>query len=157
MGGGEAFLLCSFFSIRIGGGAFSLFEGFLLLFLHVGAFFLYVLLLRGIFQNVGAFLLLFSPHLSLWAPFFWFLPPPYKKFLRVPMPACPLTPIGNMQCNHSLTTSCHFRDIVSKYFLIYISVWLTTFKFPKMERKHHYLTQNIVFFLFMASIFIGNQ
>ena len=71
------------------------------------------------------------------------------------MSVCPLTPMSNMQYNRSLTASCHFRDIlklVTKHFLIYISIWLTTFIFPKTERKQHFLTQNIVFLLFIFSL-----
>ena len=65
--------------------------------------------------------------------------PPLPKYRRGLMPACPLTPISSMQYNHSLTASCHFRDIlkiVTKYFLIYIFAWLTIFKIRKLNENN---------------------
>ena len=110
----EAFLLC--FSCE-GGGAF--------------------------FHLLKAFLLLFF---SMWECCFWFYrdpfwlaPPPLPKFWWGLMPACPLTPMSSMQYNHSLTASCHFRDIlkiVTKYFLIYIFAWLTIFKIRKRNENN---------------------
>ena len=89
----------------------------------------------GFFHLLKAFLLLFF---SRWGCCFVFMgtlfglpPPPYQNFGGGLMPACPLTPMSNMQYNHSLTASCHFRNIlkiVTMYFLIYIFSWLTIFK-----------------------------
>ena len=67
------------------------------------------------------------------------LPHPLPKFRRGLMPACPLTPMSSMQYNHSLTASCHFRDIlkiVRKHFLIYIFAWLTIFKIRKRNENN---------------------
>ena len=130
----KAFLLlffpCRAFLLRFSPLFFSPFKGL------SATFFLYV----------EAFLLCFSPYGGLFFPFkccfatffsmcgccfcfdgetFFGLPPPphLPNFWQVPMPACPLTPMSNMQYNHSLTASCHFCDIlkiVTKYFLIYI-------------------------------------
>ena len=138
------------------GDFFHYLKVFLLLFFHVGAVFL---LLWGPYHHLNAFLLLFSVCWGLFAmsfflcyffvhvgvlfcfigALFW-LSHPLPKFWRGPMSVCPLAPMSNMQYNHSLTASCHFRDIlkiVTKHFLIYISIWLTTFIFPKTERKQH--------------------
>ena len=89
-----------------------------------------------------AFLLLFSPCGSVVFGFMgtlFSLPHPLPKFRRGLMPACPLTPMSSMQYNHSLTASCHFRDIlkiVRKYFLIYIFAWLTIFKIRKRNENN---------------------
>ena len=86
------------------------------------------LLLGGPFHRLKAFLLLFFLCGGLVGVVFVFigtlfgLPTPLPKFRRGFMPACPLTPMSNMQYSHSLTASCHFRDIlkiVTKYFLFF--------------------------------------
>ena len=94
-----------------GGGFFPPFEGLsATFFLHVGVLFL-----------------------VLWGC------PPIPKFWWGLKPACPLTPMSSMQFNHSLTASCHFRDIlkiVKKYLLTYIFAWLTIFKIRKRNENN---------------------
>ena len=77
--------------------------------------------------------------LVLWGPFLACPTYPLPKFRRGLMPACPLIPMSSMQYSHSLTASCHFRDIlkiVRKYFLIYIFAWLTIFNIRKRNENN---------------------
>ena len=106
------FSLCQgLFATFGGGGFFPPFEGLsATFFLHVGVLFL-----------------------VLWGC------PPIPKFWWGLKPACPLTPMSSMQFNHSLTASCHFRDIlkiVKKYLLTYIFAWLTIFKIRKRNENN---------------------
>ena len=139
-------------------GLFSLFEGpFATFFSFWGTFSPFKGLSATFFLYVEAFFLRFScgesfflPFLllffSMWECCFWFyggtlfsLPHPLPKFQRGLMPACPLTPMSSMQYNHSLTASCHFRDIlniVRKYLLIYSFAWLTIFKIRKRNENN---------------------
>ena len=126
------------------GGPFSPFKGLsATFFLYVEAFFpMFFLWGEVFFYLLKAFLLLFSPCGSVVFGFMgplFSLPHPLPKFRRGLMPACPLTPMSSMQYNHSLTASCHFRDIlkiVRKYFLIYIFAWLTIFKIRKRNENN---------------------
>ena len=112
-------LFATFFLWGGGGGFFPPFEGLsATFFLHVGVLFLF-----------------------LWGPFSACPPPPTK--ISAGAHACVslkrLTPMSNMQHSHSLTASCHFRDIlkvVIMYFLIYIFAWLTTFKIRKRNENN---------------------
>ena len=116
------------------GGLFWPFKGLsATFFLYVEAFLLRFSCGGASFHLLKAFLLLFF---SIWGRCFCFygdffsFPPPLPKCRRGLMPACPLTPMSNMQHSHSLTASCHFRNvlkIVTNYFLIYIFAWLTIF------------------------------
>ena len=120
----KAFLLLFFSMWRPFLLRFSCVEGFLppfeglsvTFFLHVGVLFL-----------------------VLWGPFLACPTYPLPKFRRGLMPACPLIPMSSMQYSHSLTASCHFRDIlkiVRKYFLIYIFAWLTIFNIRKRNENN---------------------
>ena len=114
------------------GGPFSPFKGLsATFFLYVTMWrpFCYVFLVGGFFHLLKAFLLLFSPCGGVVFVFMGTLfgLPPLPKFWHRLMPACPLTPMSNMQYSHSLMASCHFRNIlkiVTNYFLIYIFAWL---------------------------------
>ena len=125
------------------GGPFSPFKDLSATFFSMWRPFCYVFLMgEAFFHLLKAFLLLFF---SMWGCCFCFygdpfwLAPALPKFRRGLMPACPLTPMSKMQYNHSLTASCHFRDIlkiVTKYFLIYIFAWLTIFKIRKRNENN---------------------
>ena len=129
----KAFLLlffpCRAFLLRFS-PLFSPFKGLSATFFSMWRLFCYVfLLMGGFFFHLNVVLLLFSlcvgvVFVLMGSPFLACPPPPHlPNFRQVPMPACPLTPMSNMQYNHSLTASCHFCDIlkiVTKYFLIYI-------------------------------------
>ena len=117
------------------GGPFSPFKGLSATFFYLcGGLFATFFLWWGGGDFFPPFEGLSATFFSVWECCFWFygdpfwLAPALPKFRRGLMPACPLTPMSSMQCNNSLTASCHFRDvlkIVTKYFLIYIFAWLT--------------------------------
>ena len=128
------------------GGLFHHLKAFLLLFFSMWRPFCYVFLVGGgggFFPPFEGHSVAFFLHVGVLFLFLWgtFLacPPPPPKFRRGLMPACPLTPMSNMQHSHSLTASCHFRDIlkiVTNYFLIYIFAWLTIFKIRKRNEDN---------------------
>ena len=120
----KAFLLLFFSMWRPFFLRFSCVEGFLPPFEGLSATF---------FLHVGVLFLV------LWGPFLACPTYPLPKFRRGLMPACPLIPMSSMQDSHSLTASCHFRDIlkiVRKYFLIYIFAWLTIFNIRKRNENN---------------------